>query len=352
MAALVTLAEVIRRIKMVNMTPLNEYFGGIGKARYFKTKAIKWQIVDIDNTPSTFHPLTQKAKIVDKDGHSYLEMMPPSLNEGIVRDSYSEGGLKAGELSEIRPGMDSGLDQEAYNQLETATVLLRRYKTRLLVGAGEALALGGITVNEDGDKLFYDIPSAQKHTPDWSLAATSRIDDLNDMVLAARENDENPTRFVYGQSSFASLLAGDDIQESANTTTGKGQNFRYADITEAQREAGYYLAGEVKLATGWYPIYVWDATYKNAAGTTTYYFSKTAISLTETGMGGLAYGAVNVGNDAKKQVEWIATEFFAKEGEKTGGSDDNPEYKDIFKSAPACLIGDGQKLSIATVTVA
>ena len=278
-------------------------------------------------------------------------MTPPSLNEGIVRDSYSEAGLKAGELAEIRPGMDSGLNKEAYEQLETAIVLVRRYKTRLLVGAGEALALGGITVNADGDKLFYAIPAAQKHTLNWALTSVSRIDDLNDMANAAKENEENPTRFVFGQSTFASLLAGDDIREGT-TDAGKGINFRFAEISEDQRDSGYYKAGEVRLTTGWFPIYVWDATYKDASGTTQYFFSKTAISLTERGMGGMAYGAINVSNDAEKRVEWKAAEFFAKEGEKTGGSDDNPEYKDIFKSAPACLIGDGQKLSIATVTVA
>jgi len=350
MAAQATLTQVIKRVPMANMTPLDEYFGGIANARYYPTKTIKWQIVDVANTPSSFHPLTQKAKIVDKNGHSYLEMTPPTINEGIVRDSYSEDGLKAGELSEVRPGMDSGLDKEAYGLLETARVLTRRYKTRLLVGAGEALALGGITVNEGGDKLYYAIPSAQKHTLNWSLAATSRIDDLNDMVTAARENDQNPTRFIFGQSTFASFLAGDDILEG-NTDAGKGQNFRHAEITEEQRKTGYYRAGQVRLATGWFDIYVWDATYKDSSGTTQYYYSKTAISLTEPMMGGLVYAAVNIANRKAKKVDWRAMEFFAKEGELTGDSDDNPEFKDIFKSAPACIIGDGQKLSIAAVTV-
>lgn len=351
MAALVTLQQVIMRIKMTNMSPLNDYFGGISKARFYPTKKIKWQIVDVDNSPSSFHSLTQKAKIIDKSGHSYLEMTPPTINEGIVRDSYSEDGLKAGELAEVRPGMDSGLNAEAYKQLETAVVLTRRYKNRLIVGAGEALGLGGITINKDGDKLYYDIPATQKHSLDWSLAATSRISDLDDMVEAARLNDENPTRLVFGQDTYSSFLAGDDILEG-NTSEGKGQNFRYANITEAQRESGYYIVGSVRLKTGWYDIYLWNETYKTDAGATAYFYSKTAISLTSPGMGGLVYGALNVANDSKKQVEWKAAEFFAKEGEKTGGSDDNPEYKDIFKSAPACIIADGKKLSIADVTVA
>lgn len=351
MAAQVTLTQVIMRMRMLGMTPLNEYFGGIENAKFYPTKTIKWQIADVENTPSQFHPLTQKALIVDKEGHSYLEMTPPTVNEGIVRDSYSEDGLKAGELSEVRPGMESGLDRDAYEQLETAKVLVRRYKTRLLVEAGEALGLGGITINKDGDKLYYAIPSDQKHTLDWSLAATSRTDDLNDMVDVARDKGENPTRFVFGRSTYRSFLAGDDVLEG-NTDGGKGQNFFRATVTEEQRKTGYYRVGYVQLDSGDYDIYVWDDTYTNSSGSTAYYYPQTAISLTEPMMGGMAYGAVNIGNDAMRKVEWRAAEFFAKEGEKTGGSDDNPEYKDIFKSAPATIIGDGRKLSIAAVTVA
>lgn len=351
MSAKVTLSQLIKRIKMANMMPLDEYSGGIGNARYFKTKKIKWQIVDIDNTPSSFHPLTQKAKIIDKEGHAYLEMTPPSINEGIVRDSYSEDGLKAGELAEVRPGMESGLDQDAYEQLETAKVLVRRYKTRLLVMQGEALSIGGITINDKGDKLFYDVPSDQKHTFNWSLAATSRIDDLNDMVNIARDKGENPTRFVFGRSTYMSFLNGDDVLEDS-TNAGKGKNFTKVTVSEEQRKTGYYRVGTVMLLSGDYDVYVWDDTYKTAAGATAYYFPTTGLTLTETSSTGLVYGAVNVGNDSMKKVEWVAAEFFAKEGEKTGNSDDNPEYKDIFKSSPAVVIPDGRKVSFATVTVA
>lgn len=351
MSAQITLSMVIMRMKMLGMMPLDKYFGGISNARFYNTREIKWQIVDIENTPASFHPLTQKAKIIGKDGHSYLQMTPPSLNEGIVRESYSEMGLKAGELAEIRPDMASGLDQEAYEQLETAKVLVRRYKTRLLVGAGQALSLGGIQKNDDGDFIYYAIPASQKHAIDWSLAATSRITDLDEMVTAARANNETPREFVFGATAFASFVSGDDVREGT-TDAGKGINFRYADVTSEETESGYYRIGQVRLATGWYDIFVWDDTYTDELGTSQYYFDKDAITLTSRNCGGMAYGAINYGNDAMKKVEWRAAEFFAKEGEKTGGSDDNPEYKDIFRSAPACIVGDGKKLSIGTVTSA
>jgi hypothetical protein len=38
MSAKVTLSQLIKRIKMANMMPLDEYSGGIGNARYLKQK--------------------------------------------------------------------------------------------------------------------------------------------------------------------------------------------------------------------------------------------------------------------------------------------------------------------------
>lgn len=350
MAAKTTLTDVILNIQMVNMKPLDDFFGGITNARFFDTKEIQWDLVDIKNTPAQYHPLTQKALIVDKEGFARLKMTPPTINEGIVRDSISAGGLKAGELEIKRSGQGSGLDAEATRQLETAVVLIRRYKTRLLLQAGEALSVGGITVNKDGDKLFYNVPAGNKFAPDWSLSTTSRIDTLKGMLDAMRENDRYPTRFVFGSDSYSSLLAGNDIKEDSDSS-GKGKTLMYYEPTEAEMETGYYRTAKVNVEGKWYDVYVWEDTYKVGANTFTY-FPKTAISLTSLNFGAMAYGAVNVANDATKQVDWRAMEFFAKEGEKTGMSDDNPEYKDIFKAAPAVIIPDGNDLAIADVTTA
>jgi hypothetical protein len=171
------------------------------------------------------------------------------------------------------------------------------------------------------------------------------------MVNIARDKGENPTRFVFGRSTYMSFLNGDDVLEDS-TNAGKGKNFTKVTVSDEQRKTGYYRVGTVMLLSGDYDVYVWDDTYKTAAGATAYYFPTTGLTLTETGSTGLVYGAVNVGNDSMKKVEWVAAEFFAKEGEKTGNSDDNPEYKDIFKSSPAVVIPDGRKVSFATVTVA
>ncbi len=350
MAATSTLTAVILTMQMSNMRPLDEYFGGIAGARYFDTREIQWDLVDIKNTPAEYHPLTQKAMIVSKEGFVRLEMTPPTINEGLTRDSYNALGLKAGELEVKRAGQPSGLNREALRQLEHAEILLRRYKTRLLVQAGEALSVGGITINKDGDKLFYNVPAGNKFTPNWSNASTSRISTLKSMLTAMKDNNRFPTRFVFGSDAYSSLLAGDDIQEGVNSS-GKGKTLMYYEPTEAEIEEGYYRAAKVNIEGKWYDIYVWDDTYK--IGSTTYtYFPKTAISLTTPGFGGMAYGAVNVGNDAMAEVEWRAMEFFAKEGEKVGMSDDNPVYKDIFKSAPAVIIPDGNDIAVASVTTA
>lgn len=350
MATTSTLTAVIMTMQMSNMQPLNDYFGGIGNARYFDTEEIQWDLVDIKNTPAEYHPLTQKAMIVKKDGFVRLEMTPPTINEGLLRDSISAKGLKAGELEIKREGYPSGISQEALRQLEHAEILLRRYKTRLLVQAGEALSVGGITINKAGDKLFYNVPAGNKFTPDWSDPATSRISTLKSMLSAMADNNRFPTRFVFGSDAYTSLLAGDDIAEGFDTK-GKGKTLMYYEPSEADIKSGYYRAAKVNVEGKWYDIYVWEDTYK--IGSTTYtYFPKTAISLTSLGFGGMAYGAVNVGNDAEARVEWKAMEFFAKEGEKTGNSDDNPEYKDIFKSAPAVIIPDGNDIALADVTTA
>ena len=95
-----------------------------------------------------------------------------------------------------------------------------------------------------------------------------------------------------------------------------------------------------------------DGTVTSSAGTVTSYYPAKGMTLTSTGFGGMAYGGVNIANDTTKEVDWIAAEFYAKAGEKTSNSDDNPEYKDIFKSAPAVIIPDGSQIAIATVTTA
>lgn len=345
------LTQLILTMQMVGMKPLDDYFGGINNAQFFDTEEIQWDLVDIKNTPAEYHPLTQKAQIVGKKGFKRLTMTPPTINEGIVRDSYSARGLKAGELTIKRQGQASGLNREAMRNLEHAEVLLRRYKTRLLVQTGEALSIGGITINKDGDQLFYNVPAGNKFTPNWSLAATSRIATLKSMVDAMKALNRFPTRFVFGSAMLTSLTAGTDVIEVSNTTD-KGVNFVRYETTEDQIESGYYRAAKVLVDSKWYDIYVWEDTYTSSAGTVTSYFPAKAMTLTSTGFGGMAYGGVNIANDTTKEVDWVAAEFFAKEGEKTSNSDDNPEYKDIFKSAPAVIIPDGSQIALATVTTA
>jgi len=345
MAAVSTFTQVITSIQMMNMEVLDKFFGGISQAQFFKTKEIKWDLVDIKNTPAEYHSLTQKAQIIGKDGFKRLTMTPPTINNGIIRDSESSRGLKAGELEITRGGVNDGLDANAVRQLESAIIHLRQYKTRLNVQAGQALSVGGIEVN-DGSTLFYNVPAGNKYTFNWALTTTSRLADLNSMVDGM---EIPPTEFIFGKDTFTSFMKGDDVREG-NDSSGKGQNFQRATVSAAQRESRYFLVGTVTLDSGDFDIYVWNDVYTNSAGVVTNYFPKTALTATTAGMGGMAYGGLNRLNG--KSVEWFAAEFLAEEGIITSDSNDNPEVKDIFKSAPAVIIPDGNKIAFATVTVA
>jgi len=345
MAAVSTFTNVILSIQMMNMTPLDKFFGGISGAVFYSTKEIKWDLVDIKNTPAEYHSLTQKAQIVGKDGFKRLTITPPTINEGIVRDSESSRGLKAGELEITRGSVNDGLSSDAIRQLEHAVVLLRKYKTRLLVQTGTALSVGGIEIN-GGEMLYFNVPASNKHVLDWSLVSTSRISDLDTMV---NDMEEPPSEFIFGQDTFASFLKGDDVREGSDSS-GKGKNFQRATISAAQRESRYYMVGTVTLESGDFDIYVWSDTYKDSSGATQNYYTKNAITATTSGMGGMAFGGLN--RFAGKSVEWFASEFLAEEGIVTSFSNDNPEVKDIFKSAPAVIIPDGNKIAFASVTVA